>query len=101
MNGKTQEKLKNAISYREEYAKSKGYDSWQELWSHNDSYDFYIPEMMERFAESFAKQEAKKACEKQRDLCATEWNFKHGYKFSDAYDETVMSEIRNAPEPKI
>lgn len=51
--------------------------------------------------QSFAKQEVRKACEKQRDMCAKEWNLKHGYKFSDTYDETVMSEIRNAPQPKI
>ena len=59
----------------------------------------YTKEELIEIVESFATKRVKEANRKQRNLCAEEWNSKHGAKFSDSYNETVMSEIRNAPEP--
>ena len=70
----------------------------------DECFDIYLNEKGIRKKErrlilSHENKRVKEANRKQRNLCAEEWNSKHGYKFSDSYDETVMSEIRNAPEP--
>lgn len=59
----------------------------------------FTPREMFIFSEDYAQSLLSAKLKEQRNLCAEEWNYKHGHKFNDLYDQTVMDEIRNAPEP--